>query len=145
MISPYIFFIRSFINMIFTFRAVLACYLFLCGATNVLSFPLTLRQNAISDIDILQFALTVSLEGFQTNIPRTGSDKNSLNISRIHSTNRPCPNSQKLILSLPALTKLSSRTWISSPTTKSSTLSSWRQPLHKLAQPPWPVVSITFL
>lgn len=47
--------------MIFTSRAVLACYLFLCAATGVLSRPLTRRQQAISDIDILQFALTVSI------------------------------------------------------------------------------------
>lgn len=47
--------------MIFTSRAVLSCYLLLGSVTDVLSLPLTRRQQALSDIDILQFALTVSI------------------------------------------------------------------------------------
>lgn len=47
--------------MISAKKAIVAGYLVLCSAGNVLSFPLTPRQQAISDIDILQFALTVNL------------------------------------------------------------------------------------
>ncbi|EED16603.1 conserved hypothetical protein [Talaromyces stipitatus ATCC 10500] len=51
--------VLSFIMMISVYRAVLACALVLSGATNVLSFPLAARQSAITDVDILQFALTL--------------------------------------------------------------------------------------
>lgn len=45
--------------MISAKQAVLAGYVFFCTAGNVLSFPLQARQSAISDVDILQFALTL--------------------------------------------------------------------------------------
>jgi hypothetical protein len=47
--------------MISTKEAILAGYIVLYSAGNALSFPLTPRQQAISDTDILQFALTVDL------------------------------------------------------------------------------------
>jgi hypothetical protein len=47
--------------MISAKKAILAGYLILCSVGDVLSFPLTPRQQAISDVDILQFALTVNL------------------------------------------------------------------------------------
>lgn len=49
--------------MISARKAILAGSLVLCSAGNVLSLPLEVRQQAqaVSDIDILQFALTVNI------------------------------------------------------------------------------------
>jgi hypothetical protein len=45
--------------MFFPFRAALATLLALCVVPDALALPLVARQQAVTDLDVLQFALTV--------------------------------------------------------------------------------------
>lgn len=120
----------------------LAGSVFFCTVGNVLSVPLKARAQAITDVDILQFALTVSfspgLKSLEAPSRLDANQRYSSSILKTHSTKKHFPHFPKTTSSKPASTKSSSLIWNSSPTTKNNTSSSWRPPLHKLKLRLWP-------